>query len=69
LSRIELERRKISLTQEQLAQAVGVRKQTVCEWERHDRVPKLATLRKLAKLFGTTLDYLLEQAEEPRDRP
>lgn len=59
MNRIESERKNIGLTQEKLAQEMGVCKQTVSEWETNNRVPKRETLQKLAKRFGVSVDYLL----------
>lgn len=53
------------LTQQELANILGVSKQAVCEWERNNRIPRIQTLRKLSNLFNTTIDYLLEQGAEP----
>lgn len=52
------------LTQQELANILGVSKQAVCEWERNNRIPRIQTLRKLSDLFHKPIDYLLEQAEE-----
>lgn len=53
-------RRKKGLTQEQLAQTLGVSRQTVSKWE-SGQVPELVTLMTLADLFSCTLDDLLRQ--------
>lgn len=58
---IEIERIKNNLTQQELANILGVSKQAVCEWERNQRIPRIRTLRKLSKLFRKSIDYLLEQ--------
>ena len=61
---IEIERIKNNLTQQELANILGVSKQAVCEWERNQRIPRIRTLRKLSKLFRKSIDYLLEQTDE-----
>ena len=61
---IEVARIASNLTQQELANKVGVSKQAVCEWERHQRIPRIQTLRKLSRLFHKPIDYLLEQVEE-----
>lgn len=53
-------RRKKGLTQEQLAQTLGVSRQTVSKWE-SGQVPELVTLMTLADFFSCTLDDLLRQ--------
>ena len=64
-ARIRAMRNERGLTQQQLADALGVNKQTVCEWEHGRTFPRIDTLRKLAQYFGVTIDYLLEQRVEP----
>ena len=61
---IEIERIAHNFTQKELASKVGVRKQTVCEWERHHRIPRIQTLVKLSSLFNKPIGYLLEQGSE-----
>lgn len=62
---IEILRIANKLTQQELANMLGVSKQAVCEWERNNRIPRIQTLRKLSNLFNTTIDYLLEQGAKP----
>ena len=51
--------RKIKqLTQEEVADKVGVSRQAVAKWESGETVPDLDKCRLLAELFGVTLDDL-----------
>ncbi|MBR3464271.1 MAG: helix-turn-helix domain-containing protein [Clostridiales bacterium] len=51
--------RKIKqLTQEDVADKVGVSRQAVAKWESGETVPDLDKCRLLAELFGVTLDDL-----------
>ncbi len=51
--------RKIKqLTQEDVADKVGVSRQAVAKWESGETVPDLEKCRLLAELFGVTLDDL-----------
>lgn len=51
--------RKIKqLTQEDVADKVGVSRQAVAKWESGETVPDLVKCRLLAELFGVTLDDL-----------
>ena len=51
--------RKINqLTQEDVADKVGVSRQAVAKWESGETVPDLDKCRLLAELFGVTLDDL-----------
>lgn len=46
-------------TQEQLAEAVGVSRQTMAKWESGDTSPDLVHAAALAEALGTTLDALV----------
>ena len=52
-------RKKMNLTQEDVASAVFVAPQTVSKWERGESTPDIEMLPSLAKLFGTSIDALL----------
>lgn len=52
------EREKNGFTQEHLAKLVGVKPNTIWRWESGDRIPRVHTLNKIAKLYGVTLSYL-----------
>lgn len=54
------ERRARNLSQEKLAELVGVSRQTVSQWENGYTEPDLTRLRRLAELFGLSLDELVE---------
>ena len=59
-------RRAAGLSQEQLAERLGVTRQAVSKWETGEGKPDIDNLLPLAKLLGTTVDYLLDDgAEEP----
>lgn len=46
-------------TQVQLAQKLGITKQTVSNWENDNIQPSIDMLTKLAKVFNVSTDYLL----------
>ena len=52
-------RKQLGLTQEQLAEAVGVSRQTVAKWESGETSPDLEHAAALAEALGTTLDALV----------
>ena len=54
------ERRARNLSQEKLAELVGVSRQTVSQWENGYTEPDLTRLRRLAELFDLSLDELVE---------
>lgn len=53
-------RRRLGLTQEQLAERAGVSKSSVSKWEGGRTVPDVEVLLKLSKLFGVTVNQILE---------
>lgn len=57
--RIMAHRKRLGLTQDQLAEKLGVTAQAVSKWENDQSCPDITTLPKLAALFGTTTDALL----------
>ena len=52
-------RRRLEMTQEDVAGALGVAPQTVSKWERAETYPDITLLPALANLFDTTADELL----------
>lgn len=50
-----------SLTQEDVANALGVSRTTVTMWEIGESKPRVSTLKKLADLYGCTVDELLQE--------
>ena len=52
-------RQAVRLTQEQLAEAVGVSRQTVAKWESGETSPDLEHAASLAATLDTTLDALV----------
>lgn len=52
-------RRRLGLSQEALADQLGVTRQAVSKWELGTSVPELETVVALARTFGVTTDYLL----------
>ncbi len=47
------------LTQQQVAEAVGVARSTVAKWETGVAMPRAGTLRKMSESLGCTADELL----------
>ena len=62
--RIGLLRRQKGLTQEELANHMGVSPQAVSKWENDQTCPDISALPKLARLFGVTVDELLSGKQE-----
>lgn len=57
--RIAFHRKRLGLTQEQLAQALGISAQAVSKWEHDQSCPDISILPRLAGIFGITTDELL----------
>lgn len=57
--RIMAARKQLGLTQDQLAEQLGVTAQAVSKWENDQSCPDIAMLPRLAELFHTTTDALL----------
>ena len=49
-----------NLTQQQLADRIGVAKSVVSYYESGDRYPSYDVLVRIARIFSTTTDYLLD---------
>ena len=61
--RIKYHRKRLGMTQEQLAERIGVSAQAVSKWENNLSCPDISILPELAALFGITVDELLGKNE------
>ena len=69
-ARLAQERRKQNLTQEQLAEKLGVTRQAVSRWESDTAYPETDKIVRMAAIFSVSCDYLLGvSGEETGDRP
>lgn len=59
-TRLKELRRSCNLTRKQAAERIGVAESTIGMYESGSRQPTLENLRKLANLYKTTTDYLLD---------
>ena len=66
--RIAALRRQKDMTQEILAEALGVSPQAVSKWENDISCPDIMLLPKLAKMLDVTVDALLSGEPEPETR-
>lgn len=64
-------RKKAGMSQEELADRLGVSRQAVSRWELGSTLPDAPNLLKLSDLFGVSVDYLLrdEYGEERQSPP
>lgn len=61
---VQILRKKRNLTQESLAELVGVTRQTIAKWESGESVPDLSLAGKLAAVLDVALDELVEAPRE-----
>lgn len=59
--KIAKQRRELNYTQEQLADILGVSRQSISKWESDIAYPETDKLIKLGKLFNCSMDYLLKE--------
>ena len=57
---------KAGLTQEQLAEKLGIGPQSVSKWENAVAMPDISALPLLAEIFGVTIDDLFDLTKEQR---
>ena len=53
-------RKKKGLSQEEVAEKLGVSRQTISKWETEETVPDIYQTKKLAKIYGLSLDKLID---------
>lgn len=56
--RIRILRTERRWTQEQLAEKCGLNRNSIYMYEKNETMPRMPQLKKLAKAFGTTLEWL-----------
>ncbi len=66
--RIQLLRKARGISQEQLADQIGVSRQAVSKWESEQSVPDLEKIILLSNYFEITTDYLLKGIEPKLDK-
>lgn len=57
------------LTQQRLAQLLNIRQSTYSQYETGQRQLPIAVLMRLAALYETSADYILELTNDPRPYP
>lgn len=53
-------RKKKGMSQEEVAERLGVSRQTISKWETDETLPDIRQSKKLAVLYGLSLDELIE---------
>ncbi len=59
-------RKKMGLTQAELAEKINYSDKAVSKWECGDAVPDIAVLKRLAEILNVTVDYLLQEEHEQK---
>ena len=67
--RIKACRQRAGMSQEKVAELVGVSRQAVTKWEVNQSAPNTENLFKLAEIFGVTVDMLLASEDENKQSP
>ena len=65
--KIARQRRELNYTQEQLADILGVSRQSISKWESDIAYPETDKLIELGKLFDCSMDYLLKEEITEKD--
>ncbi len=63
-SKLKYYRKQNGLTQEEVADQLGVSRQAVAKWERGESLPDISSCVALAELYGTTVDLLVRNLGE-----
>ena len=61
---LRIYRLKEGLTQEDIAEKIGVSRQSVAKWERGESLPDIESCIALSELFGITVDVLVRNMRE-----
>lgn len=62
--KLQLLRKKHGYSQEQLADKLGIARQTISKWENGQAIPELAGLIQLSELYGVTIDRMVKDDDE-----
>lgn len=65
--KITRQRKERNYTQEQLADILGVSRQSISKWESDLAYPETDKLLELGKLFDCSMDYLLKETVTEKD--
>ena len=62
--KLQLLRKQNGYSQEQLADKLGIARQTLSKWENGQAVPELSNLISLSNLYGITIDRIVKDDDE-----
>jgi len=66
-NRFKIFRKQNNLTQEDIAEKLGVSRQAVAKWERGETQPDIESCIKLADLYGVSLDILVRDISDKHE--
>lgn len=61
--KIQQLRKRSDLSQEQLADKLGISRQSISKWESKQSTPEIDKIVQLSEIFGVTTDYLLKDID------
>lgn len=61
-------RKKLGLTQLELAEKLNYSDKAISKWERGESLPDVETLKNIANLFSVDLDYLVTEHQEEKKK-
>lgn len=61
--KLQLLRKQNGYSQEQLADKIGIARQTISKWETGQAVPELNGLIQLSNLYGVTIDSMVKESD------
>lgn len=67
--RIQFLRKSKGISQEELADKIGVSRQAVSKWESEQSIPDIEKIIRMSDFFDVTTDYLLKGIEPIPDKP
>ena len=67
--KIQYCRKKAGMSQDVLAEKIGVSRQAISKWELGEALPEISNLAALAKEFGVSVDWLISEEGELNNTP
>lgn len=66
--KIKVLRETHGITQEELADAIGLSRPTITKYERNERTPDLIITTRIAEYFGVSMDYLCDRKPSIKEK-
>lgn len=67
VERLKELRTEFNISQQQLANVIGVSQQSINKYENHNVEPDIETLKAMADYFNVSIDYLVGYEKETKD--